>query len=336
MAVVEGRDRGDQTPPAALAEMLRADMDATDALIGDRMTARHAPRIRDVAAHIFGAGGKRLRPLLALSAARLVGDPRQDHIRLAATVEFIHTATLLHDDVIDESGQRRGRPTANLLWDNTSSVLVGDFLFARAFELMVETGSLRVLGILSRAAATISEGEVLQLTAARSLATDEATYLTVIRGKTAALFAAACESGALVAGGTDDQAAALARYGDALGVAFQIADDLLDYEGTDATGKSVGDDLRERKMTLPVIRAVAAADCDERAFWQRVIETGRQEPGDLAEARALLEQGGALDSARSAALGWAGEARSALAALPAGPIRDRLADLADYAVARIS
>jgi len=333
-AIVEGRAGG--TAPAALADALAAEMAATDTLIGQRMTARNAPRIADVSAHIFEAGGKRLRPLLALAAARLLGYEGRHHIRLAATVEFIHTATLLHDDVIDESGERRGRPTANLLWDNTSSVLVGDYLFARAFELMVETGSLEVLGILSSAAATIAEGEVLQITAARNLATDEDTYLAVVRGKTAALFAAACESGGLVAGAGPDQAAALRRYGDALGIAFQIADDLLDFEGTAATGKAVGDDFREGKMTLPVIRAVAAADAGERAFWRRVIEAGRQGEDDLDHARTLMIRHGALESARATALGWAAEARAALAPLPERPIRGHLADLADYVVARVS
>ena len=334
MSVVESRP--DETPLAALAVVLAPEMTATDALIRERMTARHAPRIGDVSAHIFGAGGKRLRPLLALAAARLFGYEGQHHIRLAATVEFIHTATLLHDDVIDESDERRGRPTANLLWDNTSSVLVGDFLFARAFGLMVETGSLEVLGILSSAAATIAEGEVLQLTAAGNLATDEDTYLSVVRGKTAALFAAACESGALVGGGGADQVRALRQYGDALGIAFQIADDLLDYEGTAATGKAVGNDFHERKMTLPVIRAVAAASDEERVFWRRVIEAGRQQEGDLEHARALLSRHGALESARAAALEWAAQARAALRALPEGPIRGQLADLAGYVVARIS
>src|SRR5690606_30110581 len=222
-----------------LTAALAADMAQVDALIRSRMASRHAPRIPEVAAHLIEAGGKRVRPLLTLAAARLVAgpegalDPHHAHL-LATAVEFIHTATLLHDDVVDESRQRRGRPTANLLWDNKSSVLVGDYLFARAFQLMVEPGSLRVLEILSNASATIAEGEVLQLTAAQDLRTDEGTYLKVVRGKTAALFSAATEAGAVLAKADDAEVEALFTYGDALGTAFQIADDLLDYGGTTA------------------------------------------------------------------------------------------------------
>ncbi len=332
-----GLDEPALKPHERLAALLAFDMAAVDALIRERMISAHAPRIADVATHIVGAGGKRLRPMLTLAAARLLGYPGPHHVHLAATVEFIHTATLLHDDVVDESRQRRGRPTANLLWDNKSSVLVGDYLFARSFQLMVEPGSLRVLSILSEAAATIAEGEVLQLTAAQNLATDAAVYLRVIRGKTAALFAAACEAGAVVAGATDAQAEALRVYGDALGVSFQMVDDLLDYGGdAGAIGKDTGDDFRERKMTLPVIRAVAAASCEERAFWARTIGGGQQQPGDLEQAMALLERHGALAATRAEALAWAARARDALAALPPGEFREVLAGLADYVVERIS
>jgi octaprenyl-diphosphate synthase len=257
-------------------------------------------------------------------------------VKLAATVEFIHTATLLHDDVVDESERRRGRPTANLLWDNKSSVLVGDYLFARSFQLMVETGSLRVLDILSNAAATIAEGEVLQLTAAQNLATDHAVYLQVVRGKTAALFSAATEAGAVIAGAPDAVVRALFTYGDALGIAFQIADDLLDYGGTDAAiGKNTGDDFRERKVTLPVIKAVAKASAEERAFWVRVIEKGDQRDGDLAEAKRIMARHGAMEAARDEALMWADRAKAALADVPEHDLRDMLHDLAAYVVARL-
>lgn len=326
-----------ETPVERLQSMLDTDMNGVNALIRDRMASEHAPRIPEVTAHLVEAGGKRLRPLLTLAAARLCGYEGVHHLHLAATVEFIHTATLLHDDVVDESERRRGRPTANLLWDNKSSVLVGDYLFARSFQLMVETGSLRVLDILANASAVIAEGEVLQLTAATDLATTEAIYLQVIRGKTAALFAAATEVGGVIAGAPEPQVAALAAYGDALGIAFQIADDLLDYGGaTAALGKNVGDDFRERKMSLPVIRAVAAADASERAFWCRVIEKGDQTPGDLAEALALMARHGSLASTRDTAVGHAAQARAALAPLPPGPIRDELDALADFVVARIA
>ena len=329
-------DDARQKPHDRLGALLAGEMGRVNDLIRARMASRHAPRIPEVTAHLVEAGGKRLRPMLTLATARMCGYDGDHHVRLAATVEFIHTATLLHDDVVDESGQRRGRPTANLLWDNKSSVLVGDYLFARSFQLMVETGSLRVLDILSDAAATIAEGEVLQLTAARNLATTQEIYLQVVRGKTAALFAAACEVGGVIAGRPDAESEALRVYGDALGIAFQIVDDLLDYGGDPgATGKNVGDDFRERKLTLPVIKAVALADADERAFWTRTIEKGRQEAGDLDHALALLDRHGTLEATRREALDWAETAKSALAQAPDHEIRDMLADLADYVVARI-
>jgi octaprenyl-diphosphate synthase len=326
-----------KAPQDRLADWLAEDMAAVNALIRARMASEHAPRIPEVTAHLIEAGGKRLRPMLTLAAARLLGYQGTNHQKLAATVEFIHTATLLHDDVVDESERRRGRPTANLLWDNKSSVLVGDYLFARSFQLMVETGSLRVLDILANASATIAEGEVLQLTAAQDLATDEGVYLKVVRGKTAALFSAATESGAVIAGADEAQVRALFDYGDALGIAFQIVDDILDYGGQDAViGKNTGDDFRERKLTLPVIKAVARADAEERAFWVRTIEKGDQRDGDLAEAMAILARHGAIAEARAEALAWADRARQALAVLPDHPLRDMLRDLADYVVARVA
>lgn len=331
-----GLDRATEKPHDRLAATLAGDMAGVNAMIRDRMASRHAPRIPEVTAHLVEAGGKRLRPMLTLAAARLCGYEGRHHMRLAATVEFIHTATLLHDDVVDESGQRRGRPTANLLWDNKSSVLVGDYLFARSFQLMVETGNLRVLDILADASAVIAEGEVLQLTAAQNLATTEEIYLQVIRGKTAALFAAACEVGGVIAAAQEPWVAGLRAYGDALGIAFQIVDDLLDYEGdSSATGKNIGDDFRERKLTLPVIRAVAVADAGERAFWQRVIEKGQQDPGDLDEALRLMRAHGTLASTRQTALDWSDRARAALAPLPDCDLRSMLSDLAAYVVARL-
>ncbi|WP_170529981.1 polyprenyl synthetase family protein [Ruegeria arenilitoris] len=324
-------------PHERLAEILAGEMEAVNTLIRTRMASEHAPRIPEVTAHLVEAGGKRLRPMLTLAAARLFGYGGDHHIRLAATVEFIHTATLLHDDVVDESAQRRGRPTANLLWDNKSSVLVGDYLFSRSFQLMVETGSLRVLDILANASATIAEGEVLQMTAATDLRTDEAVYLQVVRGKTAALFSAATEVGGVIAGASEEQVRALFAYGDALGIAFQIADDLLDYQGdSKAIGKNVGDDFRERKLTLPVIKAVDQATPDERAFWERTIEKGRQQDGDLDLALNLMRKYGTLEETRTDALAWAAKAKTALTALPDHELRDLLGDLADYVVSRLS
>ncbi|MFM2350185.1 MAG: hypothetical protein RIR04_1151, partial [Pseudomonadota bacterium] len=235
------------------------------------------------------------------------------------------------------SERRRGRSTANLLWDNKSSVLVGDYLFSRSFQLMVETGNLRVLDILANASATIAEGEVLQLTAAQDIATTEATYLQVVRGKTAALFSAATEVGGVIAGVAEEQVRALYTYGDALGIAFQIVDDLLDYEGSDTSiGKNTGDDFRERKLTLPVIKALAVATPEERAFWVRVIEKGQQSEGDLEAAKAIMVRHGAMRDARDVALDWAAKARAALAVFPSHPLRTMLEDLADYVVARIN
>ena len=325
-----------QKPHDRLAAYLEQDMADVNVLIRERMASKHAPRIPEVTAHLVDAGGKRLRPMLTLAAAHMCGYDGNHHINLAATVEFIHTATLLHDDVVDESGQRRGRPTANLLWDNKSSVLVGDYLFSRSFQLMVETGSLRVLSILSNASATIAEGEVLQLTASQDLRTTEEIYLQVVRGKTAALFSAATEVGGVISGAPDAHVQALFDYGDALGVAFQIVDDLLDFQGdAGAIGKNVGDDFRERKLTMPLIKAVAKADFDERDFWVRTIEKGRQEEGDLETAIALLHKHGALTDTSTAARAEAARAKSALDPLPDHPVKDMLTDLADYVVDRI-
>jgi octaprenyl-diphosphate synthase len=323
-------------PLGQLADLMRADLEATNVLIRERMASEHAPRIPEVTAHLVEAGGKRIRPLLTVATARMMGYQGDHHVKLAATLEFIHTATLLHDDVVDESRQRRGRPTANLLWDNKSSILVGDYLFARSFRLMVETGNLRVLDILSNAAAVIAEGEVLQLTTAQNLATDEETYTRVIRGKTAALFSAACEVGGVIAAAPEAQIAALHRYGDALGIAFQIVDDLLDYGGATASlGKNTGDDFRERKVTLPVILAHARGDAPERAFWARVIGKGDQREGDLEQAMAFMRKRGALEETRVRALSIAEEAKAALEPLPRGEIARHLRDIADFVVARV-
>ncbi|MEM1344842.1 MAG: polyprenyl synthetase family protein [Pseudomonadota bacterium] len=321
-----------------LQNLVAEDMGAVNALIRERMSSEHAPRIPQIAAHLFEAGGKRLRPILTLASARLCGYDGEAHVRLAAVVEFIHTATLLHDDVVDESKRRRGRATANILWDNKSSVLVGDYLFARAFQLMVECGSLRVLDILSNAAAVIAEGEVLQLTTAHDLATDVARYEQVVRGKTAALFAAATEVGGVIAARPEEEVRALAAYGDGLGMAFQLADDVLDYGGTSAgLGKNVGDDFREGKVTLPVILAVARASDDAaRAFWRRTIVEGRQEAGDLEQALTYLGETQALDETRRAAETHVREAVAALDVFPDSEMRAALTGVARFVTDRMS
>ena len=324
-------------PHDQLANIFIDDMDAVDKLIKQRMASKEAPRIPEVTAHLIDAGGKRLRPMLTLAAAKMCGNKTPYHIHLAATVEFIHTATLLHDDVVDESQQRRGRPTANLLWDNQSSVLVGDYLFSRSFQLMVETGNLRVLDILANASAKIAEGEVLQLTVAQNLNTSEDTYLKVIRGKTAALFEAACKVGGVISYADEKIIDALAAYGDALGISFQITDDLLDYAGESSNlGKSIGDDFRERKMSLPLIKVLTKADQKEKNFWIRTIEKGDQQDDDLDHALELMIKHGALEEARKDALYWANKAKQAMNTLPESEIRNALMDLPDYVVRRIT
>ncbi len=326
---------GSAGPFERLLALVGDDLARVNALIRERMSSEHAPRIPEISAHLIEAGGKRLRPILTLAARRLCDYTGGDHIKLAATVEFIHTATLLHDDVVDESAKRRGRATANILWDNKSSVLVGDYLFARAFRLMVETGSIEVLGILANASAVIAEGEVLQLTTAHDLTTDQARYDQVIRGKTAALFAAATEVGGVIAGAGAAQVAALRTFGDGLGMAFQLADDVLDYGGSSAAlGKNTGDDFREGKVTLPVILAFSRGDDKARAFWRRTIGRGRQEPDDLEQAMAYLRQTDALAGTQAAARGHADRALTALAALPACAMRTALEDIAEFVVAR--
>ena len=321
--------------PAILA-LAAPDMAAVDALIRRRLGS-DVVLVNQVAEHIVSGGGKRLRPMLLLLAARALGHQGGDAQQLAAVVEFIHTATLLHDDVVDESDLRRGRKTANAVFGNAASVLVGDFLYSRSFQLMVEPGNMRTLEILANASATIAEGEVLQLSAAMNIATTEDTYLQVIRGKTAALFEAACEVGGVIANRPEAEVRALATYGDGLGIAFQMADDLLDWGGSDGViGKNTGDDFRERKLTLPVIRAIARADDTERAFWQRTIEKGDQQEGDLDHALALLRRHGTLDETRSEAFGWSARAQEALTVLPDHPLRDMMHDLADYVVARLA
>ena len=325
-----------QAPHDRLAAYFERDLAQVNALIRARMSSEHAPRIPEVTAHLIEAGGKRIRPMLVLAATGLCNYDGSHHHHLAATVEFIHTATLLHDDVVDESQQRRGRATANLLWDNKSSVLVGDYLFARAFQLMVECGSLRVLDILSNASATIAEGEVLQLTTAQNIATTEAQYLRVIRGKTAALFSAATEAGAVLARAPEDHVNALRTYGDALGISFQIVDDWLDYGGAGTEiGKNIGDDFREGKLTLPVIRAIALASPEEHSFWHRTLSIGTQTDSDFAQAQIYLARHQTMESTRQEALAWSEKAKSALGPLPDTPLRTMLSDLADYVVARL-
>lgn len=325
---------GAQDALTRLTALVAEDMAATNHLIVARMDSPVA-LIPQLAAHLVAAGGKRLRPLLTLAAARLCGHEGVRHVALAACVEFIHTATLLHDDVVDESALRRGRPSANAMFGNQPSVLVGDFLFARAFQLMVEDGNLDVLRILSGAAATIAEGEVLQLVTQNDLATTEAQYLQVVEGKTAALFAAAAEVGAVVANRPAEDQAALREYGRSLGVAFQLVDDALDYSAEQAVlGKTVGDDFREGKITLPVLLALADANGPERAFWARTLERREQTEDDMAEAQHLLTRHDAVGRTIARARDYGAVAIATLDRFPDGELRRALADTVTFAVER--
>lgn len=318
-----------------LLDLVGPDLKRVNALILEHMQSS-VPLIPQVAEHIIAAGGKRLRPLLVLAGARLVGVETDRPLALAACVEFIHTATLLHDDVVDESDLRRGRQTAKALFGNQASVLVGDFLFSRAFQLMVADGSLAVLKLLADTAATLAEGEVHQLMTAHDTATDEAAYLQVIRAKTAVLFAASAQVGALVGERPEAEVQALRRYGDSLGMAFQVVDDVLDYlPEAESRGKALGDDFREGKLTLPVILAFRAGDEEEKNFWRRCLEEGDQREEDLAHALELLERHQALPLARQKAQEFAAEAHRALELFPASDTREALTRAVDFTIERL-
>ena len=318
----------------ALMALVAADMNGVNAVILERMQSKVA-LIPELAGHLIAGGGKRMRPMLTLACAALLGYPGTRHHKLAAAVEFIHTATLLHDDVVDGSGMRRGRRTANLIWGNPASVLVGDFLFSRAFELMVEDGSLKVLRILSHASAVIAEGEVEQLTAQRRIETDEDHYLEIISAKTAALFAAACRVAPVVAEASEDAELALECYGRNLGIAFQLSDDVIDYASDAETmGKGVGDDFRDGKMTLPVILAYARGSEADRDFWRAAIGGDRVADADLVHATQLLRSTDALADTIERARQYGRRAMDALAMFPASKAKAALVEAADFAVAR--
>jgi octaprenyl-diphosphate synthase len=322
------------SPVERLHGFVAEGMAATDRMIHARMGSAVA-LIPELSKHLIDSGGKRLRPMLTLAAARIGGYGGDKHVNLAAAVEFIHTATLLHDDVVDASTLRRGKVAANLVWGNKATVLVGDFLFSRAFQLMVETGSLRVLDILAGAAAIIAEGEVMQLGSQSNLATTEDHYLNVVRAKTAELFAAAAESGATLCDRGEGFVAAMRSYGMSLGIAFQLVDDALDYSGRQALmGKAVGDDFREAKVTLPVILAYARADAKAQGFWKRTIEGGPQSEADLERAITYVEETGAIQETMTRARHYADAAKAALAPLAQDPVRSALADIADFCVER--
>lgn len=317
-----------------MLQLVAGDMAAVNAVILDRMRS-DIPLIPELAGHLIAGGGKRMRPMLTLASAQLIGYDGTRHHRLAASVEFIHTATLLHDDVVDGSDLRRGRRTANIIWGNPASVLVGDFLFSRSFELMVEDGSLKVLKILSNASAVIAEGEVNQLTAARRVDLGEDRYLDIIGAKTAALFAAACRIAAVVAERSEAEEMALDAYGRNLGIAFQLVDDAIDYVSDAGTmGKDAGDDFREGKMTLPVILAYARGSAEDRKFWKDAVEGRRAGDADFAHAITLVRQTRAVDDTLARARHYGQRAIDSIAGFADGRAKDAMIEAVEFAVAR--
>lgn len=318
----------------SIINLVAAEMNQVNAVILERMQSQ-IPLIPELAGHLIAGGGKRMRPMLTLATARLLDYSGARHHKLAAAVEFIHTATLLHDDVVDGSDLRRGRRTANIIWGNPASVLVGDFLFSRSFELMVEDGSLKVLKILSNASAVIAEGEVNQLTAQRQVNTGEDKYLDIIGAKTAALFAAACRISAVVAERDEATEEALDSYGRNLGIAFQLVDDAIDYASDAETmGKGVGDDFRDGKVTLPVILAHARGNAEDRAFWQAAMEGRRISDDDLAHAKALLAETRAIDDTLTRARHYGQRAIDALGPFAASATKSALIEAVEFAIAR--
>ncbi|HWW48017.1 MAG TPA: polyprenyl synthetase family protein [Xanthobacteraceae bacterium] len=317
-----------------LVDLVASDMARVNSTILSR-TGSDVTMIPEVANHLISSGGKRLRPILTLAMANLAGYSGDGHIKLAAAVEFMHTATLLHDDVVDESELRRGKLSARMLWGNEASVLVGDFLLGQAFRMMVEVGSLRALDILSSAAATIAEGEVMQLAAAKNTATTEDEYLAVIRGKTAELFAAACEVGPVIAERPKSEQAACRAFGMNLGIAFQLVDDVLDYGGlATKLGKNVGDDFREGKITLPVVLAFRRGNDVEREFWMRTLERGEVGENDLDHALGLMAKHRALEDTMSRAQHYGEKTVDALALFPASPMKTALEQVVAFCLAR--
>jgi octaprenyl-diphosphate synthase len=334
VGVVVPLDEKEEAGIAGLTDLVAADMARVNQAILAR-TGSDVARIPEVANHLIASGGKRLRPVLTLACAAMSGYRGEGHVKLAAAVEFMHTATLLHDDVVDQSDMRRGKRAARILWGNEASVLVGDFLLGQAFKMMVEVGSLQCLDVLSSAAVIIAEGEVMQLAAAKNSATSEDEYLAVVRAKTAALFAAACEVGPVLAGLAKVDCAACHSYGTNFGIAFQLIDDALDYGGSSAKlGKNVGDDFREGKITLPVILSFRRGTEGEREFWRRTLERGEIHDSDLEIALATMRRHRALDDTIERARHYGAMARDALELFPASKWKQALLDSVDFCISR--
>ncbi|MCP8897194.1 polyprenyl synthetase family protein [Shinella daejeonensis] len=334
ISLEEGKNKQASVKP--LVDLTKADMDRVNQLILSK-AGSDVQMIPEVANHLISSGGKRLRPMLTLASAAMFGYAGDHHIKLATSVEFMHTATLLHDDVVDESDMRRGKSTARMIWGNQASVLVGDYLLGQAFKMMVEVGSLEALDVLASAASVIAEGEVLQLSVAKNMETTEDDYLQVIRAKTAALFAAAAEVGPIVAGSARAERNALKSYGMNLGLAFQLVDDALDYGGKAAElGKNTGDDFREGKITLPVILAWRRGTAEDRAFWREAIEGGKNDDDGLERALGLITRYGGLGETIARAEHYGTVARDALAPLPDTPWKDALLEVIDFCISRVS
>ena len=334
MAVIVPFENPSAPSIGRLIELVAPDMERVNAAILSR-TGSEVTMIPEIANHLIASGGKRLRPMLTLAMARLAGYAGDGHVKLAAAVEFMHTATLLHDDVVDESELRRGKLAARMLWGNEASVLVGDFLLGQAFKMMVEVGSLRSLEILSSAAAVIAEGEVMQLAAAKNTATTEDEYLSVIRGKTAELFAAASEVGPALGSRSKDEQSACRSFGMNLGIAFQLVDDALDYGGKAAKlGKNVGDDFRAGKITLPVVLSFRRGSESERVFWRRTLENGVATDADLELAITLMTKHRALEDTIQRARHYGAIAKDALALFPASPMKEALEEAVEFCIAR--
>jgi octaprenyl-diphosphate synthase len=328
----EKREALDTLQP--LLTLVADDMDRVNGIILEKARS-DVEMIPELARHLIDSGGKRLRPMLTIAAAKLCGYNGEGHVKLAASVEFMHTATLLHDDVVDESDLRRGKIAARMLWGNEASVLVGDFLLGQAFKMMVEVGSLGALRVLSNAAVVIAEGEVFQLSIAKNTATTEDDYLAVINGKTAALFSAAAEVGGIIAERSAAEQAALRSYGKNLGLAFQLVDDALDYSGEQAKlGKSIGDDFREGKITLPVVLSFRRGNAEEREFWQRTLEKGETEDGDLDRAIGYMTKYGAIEDTIQRARHYGAMACDALAIFPASEAKSALLDAVEFCISR--
>ncbi len=336
VVVALGDGKREQASIARLIELTRADMNRVNELILSK-AGSDVEMIPEIANHLISSGGKRLRPMLTLAAAQMFGYAGDHHVKLAASVEFMHTATLLHDDVVDESGMRRGKRTARMIWGNQASVLVGDFLLGQAFRMMVEVGSLDALDILSAAATVIAEGEVMQLGVAKNLETTEDDYLQVIKAKTAALFSAAAEVGPVIAEASRTERAALRSYGVNLGLAFQLIDDALDYGGNaQSLGKNVGDDFREGKVTLPVILSYRRGTAEERDFWKRAIEQNENGDAELERARSFMAHHGAIGDTINRARHFGEIARDALAPLGKSPQKSALLEVIDFCIERVN